>query len=436
MTMRLAALAALAARLAVAAAAGIAPRAVMAQPPAGAQAQLGVYLDCRADCDDDYIRTEIAFVNWLRERLAADVHVLITQQNAGAGGNAFTLAFIGQRAHAGRGDTLTFTSDPTMTGDERRRGLTRTLALGLVRFAAHTPVAATLRIEEALDVIASTPAQVTPANDPWHAWVFEFDVSGSIDGERNYRNREFDGGMGANRTTAAWKTDIGLEFSYEGERDVVIDYDDQGNVIDETVFNTIRRNWNTDVLVVKSLTGHWSAGLRGSVGSNTFSNEQLSVQLTPAIEYNIFPYSESTRRELTLQYGVGYEAFRYQDTTIFDRIRETLPVHYVSAYYAVRQPWGSTSFEARHQNYLNDVAKRNTEVEGEISVRIFRGFNVNLGGSYRWIRDQINLRKGGDDPFDVLLRRRELLTGFEYDARIGFSYTFGSIFNNVVNPRF
>ena len=29
-----------------------------------------------------------------------------------------------------------------------------------------------------------------------------------------------------------------------------------------------------------------------------------------------------------------------------------------------------------------------------------------------------------------------LESGFEYNLRVGFSYTFGSIFSNVVNPRF
>ena len=32
--------------------------------------------------------------------------------------------------------------------------------------------------------------------------------------------------------------------------------------------------------------------------------------------------------------------------------------------------------------------------------------------------------------------RRELLTGHQYEAGLGLSYTFGSIFSNVVNPRF
>ncbi|HSA56182.1 MAG TPA: hypothetical protein VLE53_10775 [Gemmatimonadaceae bacterium] len=404
-------------------------------PPGGAS-QLGVYLDCRAHCDSDYIRTEVAFVNWLRERLAADVHVLITSEDAGAGGDAYTLAFLGQRAQAGRGDTLRYSTNPTMTSDERRRGLTRTLALGLVRFVAQTPAAATLRVAQELDIVAETPAQMTPASDPWRAWVFEFDLSGDLDGERNYRNRQLEAGFGANRTTDAWKSDVQFEISYDDERVVDIEYDSLGRVVDETAFETLRRNWSLDMLFVKSINGNWSLGFQSNLGSNTFSNQRLSVQITPAVEYNIFPYVESTRRELTMQYGMGYETFFYQDTTIFDRISETLPVHYVSLNYSVRQPWGSTSFQARHQNYLTDPSKRNSEVEGEISVRLFRGFNVNFGGEYRWIQDQINLRRGGGDPLDVLLRRRELLTGFEYNARLGFSYTFGSIFNNVVNPRF
>ena len=58
------------------------------------------------------------------------------EQDAGGGGEAFTLAFIGQRTYAGRGDTLTFVTNATMTNDEERQGLTRTLALGLVQFVA------------------------------------------------------------------------------------------------------------------------------------------------------------------------------------------------------------------------------------------------------------------------------------------------------------
>jgi hypothetical protein len=172
------------------------------------------------------------------------------------------------------------------------------------------------------------------------------------------------------------------------------------------------------------------------VASNTFNNQNLNVQVTPAIEFNVFPYTESTRRELTLQYGAGVESFDYADTTIFDKTAESLPLHYLSANFVTRQPWGSADVEVEHRNYLNDAAKRRTALNGSMNIRLFRGLSFEVGGEYSWIRDQIYIRRGQRDPVDVLLRRRALLTGFEYGINIGLSYTFGSIFNNVVNPRF
>jgi hypothetical protein len=34
------------------------------------------------------------------------------------------------------------------------------------------------------------------------------------------------------------------------------------------------------------------------------------------------------------------------------------------------------------------------------------------------------------------VRQRQLATSYSYSVYFGVSYTFGSIFNNVVNPRF
>ncbi len=69
-------------------------------------------------------------------------------------------------------------------------------------------------------------------------------------------------------------------------------------------------------------------------------------------------------------------------------------------------------------------------------MRLFRGFSLGGGAGYEWIHNQVYLPRGEQDAVDVLLRRRALLTGFQYYTRVGVSYTFGSIFNNVVNPRF
>jgi len=53
------------------------------------------------------------------------------------------------------------------------------------------------------------------------------------------------------------------------------------------------------------------------------------------------------------------------------------------------------------------------------------------------IHDQLSIAKGvGASLEEVLLRRKQLETNYNYYLSIGLSYTFGSIFTNVVNPRF
>ena len=394
-----------------------------------------VFLDCRTGCDFDFTRTEITYVDWVRDRAVADVHVLLTSQEAGAGGSAYTLAFIGLRSLAGRGDTLTITTDPTTTSDERRRKMTHAIALGLMQFVARTDVGRTLRISTAEEPRREQVLQ-TGAKDRWHAWVFEIGMNGGLNAEHSYRNREINSSIESRRVTEDWKIELTLDHEYRDQRANVQEFDSAGAVISEEIFTNVQRNWSTEGLIVRSVNGRFSTGLKIELRSNTFRNYERSLYFAPAVEYNIFPYRESTRREFTLQYGLGYQLNRYVDTTIFDKIGESLPVHYLSASYRTRQPWGSVNLYGEHRNYILDGSKRNTSLGANFDVRVFRGLSMHMGANYNWIRDQIYLPKGEQNQADVLLRRRALQTGFEYELFGGLSYTFGSIFNNVVNPRF
>ena len=59
-----------------------------------------------------------------------------------------------------------------------------------------------------------------------------------------------------------------------------------------------------------------------------------------------------------------------------------------------------------------------------------------MSGNYGWIRDQLYLPIADYSEAEILLRQRALATNFNYFTSFGVSYRFGSIFNNVVNPRF
>ena len=52
------------------------------------------------------------------------------------------------------------------------------------------------------------------------------------------------------------------------------------------------------------------------------------------------------------------------------------------------------------------------------------------------LRDQIALPARGATDEEILLRIRRLQTGYEYNVGLSLTYTFGSIFSSVVNPRF
>ena len=52
------------------------------------------------------------------------------------------------------------------------------------------------------------------------------------------------------------------------------------------------------------------------------------------------------------------------------------------------------------------------------------------------MRDQLSLPLRGATEEEVLLRLRRLQSGYEYGFGVSLTYTFGSIFSSIVNPRF
>lgn len=390
-----------------------------------------VFLDCPDSfCDFDYYRTEITFVNWVRDRQYAQVHLLITTQATG-GGREYTLTFIGLERFAGTVDTLNWTSSTTDTQDDVRRGLAKTMRLGLVRFAAKTPVAA--RLEISYSAPAAAAAQV---HDPWNYWVFSTRVNTNFLGEKTYKFRYLSGGLSANRITADWKIQLSANASYNQSDYTIPLYDSTGAEIGGDVITNITRSYSADALVGRSTGRHWSAGVRGSAFSSTYSNQDLTVNVGPALEYNVFPYSESTRRLLTLQYRISLVNLNYADTTIFDKVAETLGRQSLTLSLDLRQPWGSAGISVEGSHYLHDFSKNLLQTFGNGSVRIFKGLSFDFFASVELIHDQLFIRKGAASQQEVLLRQRQLATSYLYQGFVGLRYTFGSKYANIVNPRF
>jgi hypothetical protein len=181
---------------------------------------------------------------------------------------------------------------------------------------------------------------------------------------------------------------------------------------------------------------HWAVGALTEGGTSTFRNYDLRSVVGPGVEYNIFPYSESSRRELTFSYFVVGNYYDYKEVTIFDKASEFRPSQSLEVEYSVRQPFGTISVSVEGSHFLDDPEKHRIDLRGWLNIRLVRGLQLNLNGSFSRIKDQIFLSREGATDEEVLLRRRELGTEFRYRFGLSLSYTFGSIFNNVVNPRF
>jgi hypothetical protein len=398
-------------------------------PPAVAQDIAGrvkVFIDCSGfwGCDSDYFRENLTYVDHVRDRAVADVHVLITGQDTGAGGEEATLAFIGRGAFDRVNDTLKISWPPNSTDDAMRQGLLAKLKLGLTRYVAHSETADALKI-----AAGALPAQApkAPTKDPWNYWVFRARFSGNMNGEASTSYESFSGGLSANRVTEAWKISISGSAAYRESS-----YD----LGEEEPYVSISRDSSLNALAAKSLTTHWSLGVRGTFGSSTYTNKRLYATAAPAIEYDLFPYSESTRRSLTFQYSLGVSSFEYNEVTIYDKTSETLPNHSLLVDVEARQPWGQVSASVDFSQYLSQPEDYRVESFGMLELRLKKGLSLNVGGGGSWIRDQIYLPAGDATTEEILVRQRQLATSYSYSVYFGVSYTFGSIFNNVVNPRF
>ena len=390
-----------------------------AQPPA----QMKVFLDCES-CFADFLRSEIEFVDYVRDRTEAEVHLLITRAQTGSGGAEHTLAFIGGGRFQGVTHTLKTVTESSDTDDIIRRQLATSARAGLLYFLTRDAVPPGLAIEVKLGSEEQRPAV---AGDRWNNWVFSLEGSASFDGEESSRDRQLGVSASADRITPDWKITFGAEIDHETEE---FDLDEEEPVKAE------RRERDFNWLVVKALGEHWSLGAQGEIESSTFDNTELAVAAAPAVEFNFFPYSMYTRRQLRAKYAIGVSWFQYYEETLYGKLEETLPSHELSVTLEQREQWGSVEASVEWSQYLHDLSKSRLEASGEISLRVARGLSVAAEVNASRIRDQLSIPARGATDEEVLLRLRRLESGYEYSVSFSLTYTFGSIFSSIVNPRF
>ena len=383
-----------------------------------------LFLNCtNINCYDDYVRAELPFFDYVRDRQQCDIEILVTNQATGAGGQEYTLTLLGKNRHASSVDTLRFTTKQTDTDAMIRKEFVQRLKLGLVRFMAETSF-----VQQVAIVFPKRKAQPTdkPQPDPWHFWVFIISANATANGESNKNYLQLNNDLKINRVTLASKFNFNAYYNIIRNR---------YRVKNENISVT-NVEYALSALYVRSFSEHWSAGGFYKGYHSVYQNMAFSQSLSPALEYSFFPVSEVTRRQFRGIYQIGIRSLRYLEPTIYDKTAEMLPFHQLTGVFGMIEPWGTLSAGVSGYQYLRDTSKNRLSFDMDVSWRIIEGLLLRITGSASLIRNQISLAKESGDPNQFLLNGRQLPTNFNYYSSVGLSYTFGSIKNSVVNPRF
>ena len=378
-----------------------------------------LFIDCDF-CDMNYIRREIPYVNYVREVKEAQLYLRETQQNTGSGGREYSFFFTGQGEYKGLTDTLIYASRPDDTHDQTRNGRTNMMKMGLMRYVARTPIFKEVNIQHL------GKGKEEMVSDKWDNWVFKLETRPRFESEESRKEFSFWNSFNTTKITPDWKIEFDLDHRLSRTKYI---YEDETFINDKTQIQF-------ENLIVKSIGAHWSAGTRIELLTSSFSNIKFKADLFPSIEYNFFPYSESTHHQHRFLYGIGASLNQYNDTTIYEKTKENLGQQQLQIAYQVQEKWGSINISLEGSNYLNDFSKNKIELEGSVNIRIIKGLSFSIRGGIARLHDQLSLSKGELSEADILLQLQEMASAYRVDGSVGFTYSFGSIFNNVVNPRF
>ena len=381
---------------------------------------LKIYLDCQ-DCDLDYYKQELSYVEFVRDRKYADVHIFFTTQWNATGGKKYTIEFSGAHQYKDIHDVLEFSTTGETTKEQKRKLIMKNLELGLIRFW----IANGLKDKISLS-LKKDKKDKKVEEDPWNKWTFRFSARGYFNGQETSSSRYFNGNISVKQVKDKNKFTLYLS---ENNSKSVFKYNDE-EIISERKSTYL---YGDDIY---SISNHVSVGLFAGAGNSLYSNQSLFLYLKPGVEYNFFPYTMSEKKAIFLNFKVGPNYNKYYDLTAFGKTEELLWQQNITLGGLVVKKWGNISSNVEYRSYLHDLSLNGFNFNIETNLHLFKGFSLDLYASYGLSHDQVNIRALGASREDLLLRQQQIKSGYNYYTSAGISYTFGSIYNTIVNPRF
>ena len=386
---------------------------------------LNIFLDCTI-CDINYFKENFSVVNYVRAPATSDVHIQITTLTTGSGGTEYNLLFFGRRRFKNMNDTVVFSLSPDQTFEETRNKMLQKLQLGLVPYIMKTSYANHLYLT--VDNIAGVPIK---KKDPWKKWMFDIYGSASFSTEKYTNNIFINSNLYISKITPEIKFESNINTMYSESH--INNYP-----LNDTVYSshTYQKSYFIDNLFVKSIGEHFGIGGMAKYRNNKIHNLDYQMKVGPAIEYNIFKYSDASNKQLRFLYFLGYEENNYCDSTIYFKLNDYQYTHNLRVLFTYMKPWGYFNTSIYGSNYLNDFSFFSLGTNALANIRLVKGLSFNVSCGLNMYRDQIALRNTSIDYDDLLTKRSEIATDYSLNINFGISFSFGSINNNVVNPRF
>ena len=374
--------------------------------------------------DEKYIQRNINFVDFVVDPGVAELHIISNSHNTGGGGKRYNISFYTDGEKSGEKILLSCVKNSGDTEDLVRQRIVRTISIGLLQYINETRLADHISIVGNLNGKDSIQPYKS-SGDNWNFWVFTVETEGGFDIEESKKSFEYALGLQADRVTEKWRIRNNMDYQNETRK----------YFQDDRIITSINYEEEVQSKIVYSLSNHWSSGLFLRWNRDTYLNTKNAFRLKPVLEYNVFPWPEADNRVFTLSCSIGAVYNDYIDTTIFDKLHEYLWEQSFDVGIDLVQPWGGVETDLNFSSYVPGIKNYSVAVETQLNFRITRGLMLTFEFSAEGIHNQMYLPREDVSLEDLLLNTRKLPTTYQLTGSLGLAYSFGSIYNNVVNER-
>lgn len=378
--------------------------------------------------DFDFLRNNIGFVDFVNDPYASDVHIIVTKKSTGGGGEHYYVSFNPITIESVEGLVLNCIISFQDTQDDARFKFSETIKSGLLVYTNAKQLFYQINVVDKKPEINGY-SLTSETIDPWNHWVFNIYLTGGFESEKQKKEYGYETGVKANRITEILR--IRNDYDFEHEETFITKYGDST----KRVINVFNQEQDFRSRITYSLSSHWSVGIILMGNQTTYRNIRFRTRMSPAIEYNFYPWNQVDRRIYTVAYYIGPSYYDYYEPTILEKTSEWLWSQNMIIELEKVENWGEVEVFLEAGHYFPDFEYYSVQTGAALSIRIAKGLFLEFNFEAERINNQLYLPASELSDEDLLLNVRKLPTSYEFSGNFGIRYQFGSIYNNVVNQR-